>query len=188
MPSATTSATLLPPASPLAAAAAPVALALALAPVLLATPDRLPVVPLGLMAVEVPPATDVTLEPTDDDVVGTVSVGRVISVPEEVGVDVSEVGTVKPDSESVVKGMETIAWMEGREPKRTRTGSGWRCMLVFFGSFRCDLCVDGCRLVLWGEGGLDLFSPLIGNLAWWSNESVLRNTLWKLLARQDGWL
>lgn len=126
MPSATTSATLLPPSLLAAAAAAALALALALTPVLLATPDKLPVVPLGLMAVVVLPTKDVTLEPTD--VVGAVSVGRVISVPVEVGVDVSEVGRVKPEMESVVRGMEMLAWARGRRGTRART-TGY-CILI----------------------------------------------------------
>lgn len=99
IPSATTSATLLPP-SP--RGAAPVALALALAPVavVVATPDKLSVEPLGLAAVPV--------EATDVVDIGLGSVGRVMTVPLEVdGVEVSEVGMVKP--EAVVRGMDTSA-------------------------------------------------------------------------------
>lgn len=99
IPSATTSATLLAP-SP--RGAAPVALALALAPVavVVATPDKLPVEPLGLAAVAV--------EATDVVDIGFGSVGRVMTVPlKVVGVEVSEVGMVKP--EAVVRGMDTSA-------------------------------------------------------------------------------
>lgn len=98
MPSATTSATLLPP-SP--RGAAPVALALALAPVavVVATPDKLIVEPLGLAAVAV--------EATVVDEIGFGSVGKVITEPLKVGDEVSEAGMVKP--EAVVRGMDMSA-------------------------------------------------------------------------------
>lgn len=106
MPRATTSATLLAPSS---FGAAPVALALALAPVLLATPDKLPVEPLGLAAVVVDSA---------DVEIGLGWVGKVITGPLRVGVEVSEVGMVNP--ETVVRGMDTSAWAPWREARRMR--------------------------------------------------------------------
>lgn len=121
MPSATTSATLLPP-SPRGAAAAPVALALALAPVavVVATPDKLSVEPLGLAAVAV--EATVVVE------IGFGSVGRVMTEPVKVGDEVSEAGMVKP--EAVVRGMDTAACAVGKRRRvRERSVVEWRCIL-----------------------------------------------------------
>lgn len=110
MPKATTSATLLPP-SPLGAA--PVALALALASVLVATPDKLSVVPLGLAAVAVESA---------EVEIGLGMVGKEIVGPLVVGEDVSEVGIVNP--EAVVRGMDTSAWVTASRWRRKKRSIG----------------------------------------------------------------
>lgn len=102
-PSATTSATLdrsfpLPAAPPLPC------VAVALGPAVLVSPDKLPVVPVGLIAVVVL-ATEVRLLPTLAVVV--VVAEDMVMVPVAVGDDVSVDGTVKPGLVTLVKGMET---------------------------------------------------------------------------------
>lgn len=150
IPNATTSATILcsPRAPPPAAALAPVPIALALA-LLAATPDKLSVaVTLGWMSVVVGPATGVSVMLSDDE---QVSVGRVLGlvpVCETVGVDVSEVGSVKPMAVSVVSvdsdsmGSETsAAAVVARARTRSVGGTAGRCILGVFGGSVGVLCV-----------------------------------------------